>query len=589
MADDRTVALSSISPLILWVEKRTTEKKEYRFCQDFTLGRARDNDVYFSDRSVSKRHVRFFLEGRQWWIQDCESRNGTFLDGQRILKEPLPFQGTITVGLSGPVLHFSIPAFDKVHQEVAMPGSPTAKAVSSSEGVSPSLLLEREKHSISPEAAGRPVRQGLSADRLPDHEGATPDGLQNASSLQQVAPPSPPPSSPEGSSQTQIYIDRYFRNQKDGDEGDHTRMVKRAYSQVRKQQAHWYWKLIAVFIGVGIVLGGMVIYQTFKLRQLEAQAADVFYTMKTVELELAQIEDLVLDHLSPDQVKAILSKRDTVQSTLSRLGKNYENYLEDIGIYSKDMPAEDRLILRMTRLFGESEVKMPKDFVAEVKKYILKWRSTDRLEKALKRAARHGYGVKIKEAMLSQHMPPEFFYLALQESEFDVKAVGPATRFGIAKGPWQFLPSTGVEYGLKTGPLVEQKSFDPMDERHDFNKATQAAAKFLRFLYTTRAQASGLLVIASYNWGPTRVNDFIEQLPPNPKSRNFWELLKKFNVPQQTKDYVFYIFSAAVIGENPALFGFSFDSPLADHSPDWYRRLEAHSIRKHAMVMMTCG
>ncbi|MGD9853078.1 MAG: lytic transglycosylase domain-containing protein [Nitrospirales bacterium] len=367
---------------------------------------------------------------------------------------------------------------------------------------------------------------------------------------------------PDESSKTQIYINRYFRNQSQNDEGEHTRILKRAYTQVRKQHARWYWKVIAVFIVVGLVFGGVAVFQTLKLRQLETQAADVFYTMKTVELELAQIEDLVLDHLSPDQVQTILMKRDSVHSTLSRLEKNYESYLEDIGIYSKDMPPEDRLILRMTRLFGESEVKMPKGFVGEVKRYIQKWRSTNRLDKAIRRAVRHGYGEKIKEAMLAQHMLPEFFYLCLQESEFDLQAVGPPTRFGIAKGPWQFLPSTGVEYGLKTGPLVSINRFDPRDERHHFDKATEAAAKFLRFLYTTRAQASGLLVIASYNWGPTRISDLIEKLPPNPQDRNFWELLKKFKVPQQTKDYVFYIFSAAVIGEDPKLFGFSFDPPL---------------------------
>ena len=33
--------------------------------------------------------------------------------------------------------------------------------------------------------------------------------------------------------------------------------------------------------------------------------------------------------------------------------------------------------------------------------------------------------------------------------------------------------------------------------------------------------------------------------------------------PQQTCDYVFYITSAAVIDENPRLFGFDFDNPLA--------------------------
>ena len=34
-------------------------------------------------------------------------------------------------------------------------------------------------------------------------------------------------------------------------------------------------------------------------------------------------------------------------------------------------------------------------------------------------------------------------------------------------------------------------------------------------------------------------------------------------VPPETYDYVMKIVSAAVIGENPRLFGFSFDSPLA--------------------------
>jgi hypothetical protein len=35
-------------------------------------------------------------------------------------------------------------------------------------------------------------------------------------------------------------------------------------------------------------------------------------------------------------------------------------------------------------------------------------------------------------------------------------------------------------------------------------------------------------------------------------------------IPKETYDYVFYILSAAVIGENPRLFGFDFENPLAD-------------------------
>jgi len=163
---------------------------------------------------------------------------------------------------------------------------------------------------------------------------------------------------------------------------------------------------------------------------------------------------------------------------------------------------------------------------------------------------------------LANDLPPQFFYLALQESDFDVRRCGPPTSYGIAKGMWQFIPTTAVEYGLRTGPLVELPRPDPRDDRHDFEKSTRAAAKYLRDLYETEAQASGLLVIASYNWGQSNVLALIRQMPKNPRERNFWRLLAYKQIPQQTYDYVFYIISAAVIGENPRLFGFDFDSPL---------------------------
>ena len=54
-------------------------------------------------------------------------------------------------------------------------------------------------------------------------------------------------------------------------------------------------------------------------------------------------------------------------------------------------------------------------------------------------------------------------------------------------------------------------------------------------------------------------------MPADPRERNFWKLLERHRerMPLQTYDYVFYIVSAAVIGENPRLFGFPIDNPLA--------------------------
>ena len=69
--------------------------------------------------------------------------------------------------------------------------------------------------------------------------------------------------------------------------------------------------------------------------------------------------------------------------------------------------------------------------------------------------------------------------------------------------------------------------------------------------------------MASYNWGEHRVIDIVRTLPKNPKERNFWQLLAKRKILGRTYNYVFSIVSAAVMGENPRLFNFDFDNPLA--------------------------
>ena len=149
---------------------------------------------------------------------------------------------------------------------------------------------------------------------------------------------------------------------------------------------------------------------------------------------------------------------------------------------------------------------------------------------------------------------------------------------------WQFIPETAVKYGLHLGPLVDLRRPDPGDDRHHYDKETKAAAAYLKDLFSTDAQASGLLVMACYNWGEDQVLPLVRSMPANPRERNFWQLLEKHReqVPQETYDYVFYIISAAVIGENPRLFGFDFDNPLADlesgHSP---RRSQAIVVAAH--------
>ncbi len=366
-------------------------------------------------------------------------------------------------------------------------------------------------------------------------------------------------SEPSGDASVTSYIQHYFDESRGDDQlGEHTRLMREAFKVVKKKHTSKYVKIIAVVGLLAVIAAAYSIYQNIKENKQKALAENIFYDMKSLELEIETLKQDLAQSGDPKIIKA-LQKFDERRHELQ---KNYDNLVEQLGTY--DLAPDEKLIIKTARLFGECELTMPKDFITEVKSYIAKWRSSARLKKALDRANQNGYAQVVVNYLVRQDLPPQFFYLALQESDFRDQIVGPQTRYGYAKGIWQFIPATAKKYGLNIGPLVNEKVYDPGDDRYNFPKATSAAARYIKDIYNTDAQASGLLVMASYNWGEYNIIDLIRKIPANPKDRNFWNLLLKYRdkIPEETYNYVFYIFSAAVIGENPSLFGFNFDNPL---------------------------
>jgi hypothetical protein len=337
--------------------------------------------------------------------------------------------------------------------------------------------------------------------------------------------------------------------------------VRRAFAQVQAKQKRKYGKVMAV-LGLAIIAAASyAFYEHQQVGRQKALAENIFYTMKSLDVDIANLQRVVLN--SHDQGEAAQIRK--FNHRRAQMEKNYDQFLSTLHIYDPKLTPQEQLILRVARIFGECELDMPREFVTEINVYIKKWQSSGRLAQDIRLAHDKGYTKQIVQELLAEDLPPQFLYLALQESDFQPFISGPMTRKGIAKGMWQFIPETAVKYGLHLGPLIDLQRADPGDDRHHWDKETVAAGKYLKELYSTDAQASGLLVMACYNWGEDYVVPLVRSLPENPRERNFWKLLSahRNKIPQETYDYVFYIASAAVIGENPRLFGFNFDNPLA--------------------------
>ena len=116
------------------------------------------------------------------------------------------------------------------------------------------------------------------------------------------------------------------------------------------------------------------------------------------------------------------------------------------------------------------------------------------------------------------NLPIELKYLAVIESELK----STARSWAGAVGPWQLMPGTAIALGLKVNKKV--------DERKNYLKSTNAAAKYLRDLY--KEFGDWLLVIAAYNGGSGNVLKAIKKSG----SRNFWTL--QYYLPTESRNHV---------------------------------------------------
>lgn len=220
--------------------------------------------------------------------------------------------------------------------------------------------------------------------------------------------------------------------------------------------------------------------------------------------------------------------------------------LDDIREIS--LPVDPKLKTPQAEELRLSQSQLPlvlNDSVQSFINYFTSERGRRTLVYGFKRAGR--YKPMISKILAEEGVPQELIYLAQAESGFSPRAVS----YMAAAGMWQFITFRGREYGLNQSQWH--------DDRLDPEKATRAAAKHLKDLYTQLGDWH--LALAAYNCGPMCVDSAVRRTG----YADYWQLRARNALPRETANYVPIILAMTIIAKNPKIYGLEnleVDAPL---------------------------
>ena len=163
----------------------------------------------------------------------------------------------------------------------------------------------------------------------------------------------------------------------------------------------------------------------------------------------------------------------------------------------------------------------------------------DYLERVFQRGQRYLYHVVTE--VEARGMPLEFALLPVVESAYEPFA----DSVSRAAGLWQFIPGTGVRFGLKQDWWY--------DGRRDVIESTRAALEYLQALHD-QFDGDWLLAIAAYNVGENTVQRELDYNRAHGKPTDFWHL----KLPAETRAYVPKLLAMKRLMAEPERYGLEF-------------------------------
>lgn len=147
----------------------------------------------------------------------------------------------------------------------------------------------------------------------------------------------------------------------------------------------------------------------------------------------------------------------------------------------------------------------------------------------------------VDSVLENRGLPASLRYLPIVESGYSPRAVSHVSAVGL----WQFMAPTARGFGMRVGPLL--------DERRNPIKSTAAAGDYLVQLHDRFG--SWFLALAAYNSGPYRVQRVLDRYAPlAPRSDSlYWAVRNR--LPRETREFVPKFLAAVEVARNPGAHG----------------------------------
>lgn len=218
----------------------------------------------------------------------------------------------------------------------------------------------------------------------------------------------------------------------------------------------------------------------------------------------------------------------------------------------KYFPADDNFDFIQDRL-SCIEQSIPLTYNNKVHGFVNHFLTKDRAftEKIMRR--KEFYFPVFEKYLAKYNLPDELKYLSIIESGLNPRASSSARAVGL----WQFMSYTGRSFGLHQD--------DYIDERMDYERATDAACKYLAQLYGMFNDWE--LALAAYNTGPGNVRKAMRRSG----KKKFWDIYPYLH--RETRAYlpqfvaVMYVMNHLdeyMFDEQPELYYVEYDTLMLD-------------------------